>query len=183
MKRKVANPPDCPGWKRIRTGRFAALRIDEEDFIGPVSLLYIDEAENPLSVQNNGHEVPILNHGYSWLRQLPSAQEHVLTTMFDSDGQTLQWIIDICLTSGADSHGIHWWDDLYLDIAILPSGEVFVLDEDELDEALDAGAISKEYHSKAWQETNRLLDLIDKGRYDLMQKAVKHRRQLIPLLG
>ena len=183
MKRKVANPPDCPGWKRVKAGRFAALHIEEEDFIGPVSLLYIDEAESPVSFQYDGHHVCILDDGYSWLRQLPSTQRHVLTTMFDSDGQILQWIIDVCLTSGSDSGGIHWWDDLYLDIVILPSGEVFVLDEDELDEALDTAEISKEHHSWAWKETDRLLDLIHAGRYDLMETAIRHRHQLIPMLS
>lgn len=182
MKRKVANPPDCPGWKRVKAGRFAALLIEEEDFNGPVSLLQIDEASNPLSVQYDEHQVQILDDGNSWLRQLPSAQEHVLTTMFDSGGQVLQWIIDICLDSGVDSNGNHWWDDLYLDIVVLPSGEVFVLDEDELGEALDAGIISKDYHAIAWKETNRLLDLIHEGRYDLMRTAIRHRHQLIPLL-
>ena len=183
MKRKVANPPGCPGWNRARTARFAALRLEEERFNGSVCLFYIDEAADPLSVQYNGHQVCILDDGCSWLRHFPAAQQHVVTTMFDPDGQILQWIIDICLLHGTDSDGNLWWDDLYLDIVILPSGEVFVLDIDELDEAFVSGVISQQYHAGAWQEAQRLLDLIRADRFGLFQEGVRHRQQLIPLLG
>jgi predicted RNA-binding protein associated with RNAse of E/G family len=181
MRRKVANHP---GWSRIKTARFAVLRLEEECFSGPVSLFYVDEAANPLSVQYNGHQFCILNDGYSWLRHFLSvSQQHIFTTMFDPDGQVVQWFIDICLSHGTSSEGIPWWDDLYLDIAILPSGRTFVLDADELDEALSAGIISFQDHAGAWEEVHRLLELIYKRRFELMQIGARHRQELMPLLS
>lgn len=46
--------------------------------------------------------------------------------------------IDICYEIGIEN-----WDDLFLDIVALPTGEVIQQDEDELEEALESGSI---YH-------------------------------------
>ena len=50
--------------------------------------------------------------------------------------------IDICYEIGIENY-IPWWDDLFLDIVALPTGEVIQQDEDELEEALESGSI---YH-------------------------------------
>ena len=75
-----------------------------------------------------------------------------------------------------------WWDDLYLDVAVLPNGEVYVLDEDELDEARDSGVIPEEHHALAWAETNRLIGLTQGGSYGPLQTAWGCRERLFPLL-
>lgn len=36
-----------------------------------------------------------------------------------------------------------YFDDLYLDVVLLPSGDMYLLDEDELEEAYANGNISK----------------------------------------
>ena len=143
-RRKIAHHPD---WKRIKASRLAVLDLDEKYFHGMAALLYIDAVMEPLTVKYDGHPLCILDKGYSWLRHFPQGSQYILTTTFSPDGQILQWYIDLCQSHGVTDEGIPWWDDLYLDIAILPSGQLFVLDADELDEALDKGEISSREHT------------------------------------
>ena len=82
-----------------------------------------------------------------------------------------------------DSDGLCWWDDLYLDIAVLPNGDTFTMDQEELDEARDSGVIPKQHHTLAWTETHRLLDLIKSDRYGPIRNAVRYRDRLLPMLS
>ena len=180
MRRKVVSPP---GWGSTRTGRSASLQIQEEDFKGIASLFMMDKGGESLTIKYANHRVPIYGDGFSWLRQIPSEEHNVVTTMFDSDGAILQWIIDICLRSGVDTDGLCWWDDLYLDISVLPNGDTFVMDEEELDEARDSGVIPEQHHALAWTETERLLDLINSDRYGPIGNAVIYRDRLLLMLS
>ena len=178
-RRKVAHHPD---WKRIKASRLSVLHLEEQHFRGVVALLYIDAVTEPFTVNYGGHPLCILDKGYSWLRHFPAGSQYILTTTFSPDGQILQWYIDLCQSHGVTDEGIPWWDDLYLDIAILPSGQLFVLDADELDEALDAGTISSKQHGEVCQEGQRLMDLIREERFELLGIGSRHRQQLVPLL-
>lgn len=178
-RRKVAHHPD---WQRIKASRLAVLDLDEKHFRGVVALLYIDEVTEPFSVSYDGQSLCILDQGYSWLRHFPVGSQYIMTTTFSPDGQVLQWYIDLCQSHGVTEEGIPWWDDLYLDIAILPSGKLFVLDADELDEALDQGVISSKEHAAVCQEAQYLVELVREERFEILRVAEGHRRQLLPLL-
>ena len=39
--------------------------------------------------------------------------------------------------------GVPWFDDLYLDVVVVKNGEVFLLDEDELEDALGRNDITR----------------------------------------
>lgn len=142
----------------------------------------IDAVTTPLAVKYNGHPLCILDDGYSWLRHFPVGSQYIMTTTFAPDGQILQWYIDLCQSHGVTAEGIPWWDDLYLDIALLPSGQLFVLDADELDEALDSGDISLKEHAEVSQEAQRLVELIREERFDLPRLAPRHWQQFMSLL-
>ena len=178
-RRKVAHHPD---WQRLKASRLAVLDLDERHFRGMAALLYIDAVTEPLSVSYGGQSLCILDQGYSWLRHFPADSQYIVTTTYSPDGQVLQWYIDLCQSHGVTEEGIPWWDDLYLDIAILPSGQLFVLDADELDEALDQGAISTKEHAAVCQEAQHLVELVREERFDLLKITDEHRRRLLPLL-
>lgn len=70
--------------------------------------------------------------------------------MFDAAGRVIQWYIDMSREHGVDDGGgMPWFDDLSLDLVLYPNGRVVVLEEDEPDEALAAGAITQEVHALA----------------------------------
>src|SRR5690606_38683525 len=116
----------------------------------------------------DGKKVCIVDDGYIWLKHFPIEENHSLTTMFDSQGNIVQGYVDICIECGIEN-GIPWMDDLFLDIVILPTGEIIEKDADELNEALSGGIIDEVQYNIAWKEANRLLELISNNDFDLME--------------
>ena len=58
---------------------------------------------------------------------------------------------DIAKNTDFTEKGVPYIDDLYLDVVMYPSGKIKIIDQDELQEALDCGDITKndiEYYIK-----------------------------------
>ncbi|MDI3235475.1 DUF402 domain-containing protein [Exiguobacterium antarcticum] len=89
-----------------------------------------------MHVRYSEQTIQLVGDGYSWLQQFPIGKQHVVTTMFDEKGKIVQSYIDICLQHGRDTTGV-FWDDLFLDLVLFPSGECLILDADELDNECD----------------------------------------------
>lgn len=98
--------------------------------------------------------------------------------MFDNNGNIVQWYIDVCLENGLDND-IPYLDDLYLDIILLPSGEVIQKDADELEEALINGIIDKSLYDSAWDEVNILTKLINNRSFELLDLSHSHKEFLV----
>jgi predicted RNA-binding protein associated with RNAse of E/G family len=179
VKRKSA---DGSWVKRITARRFAVTALDTPDFTGCVTLLCIDDVREPLSVRCCGADVTIIDRGYSWLQHFPAGAAHTLTTMFDTQGRVVQWYIDVCKQHGIGADGIPWYDDLYLDLVIDPSGKTELLDADELEEALRYGVISRQDYKLAWSEANRLVERIRTHSFPLLRLSEAHRSLLLALL-
>lgn len=75
-----------------------------------------------------------------------------------------------------DERGVPWYDDLYLDIVVTPAGEVALLDDDESDQVLRDGCISRRDHEAAWAEARLLMDMIARGAMPLLTLSSAHRR-------
>ncbi|WP_047979884.1 DUF402 domain-containing protein [Ornithinibacillus contaminans] len=175
LKRRYGNRPD---WKRIIKRDYAQSYFDTEEFRGYVCLLHTVEVREPLHVNYGEKKLCIVDDGYWWLQQFPSGEKYCVTTMFDADGEIVQWYIDICLETGLEE-GIPWMDDLFLDIIVLPSGEHFLVDVDELDDALNKGVIDRADYELAWDEAKRLMKLIEKREFGLLDLAEEHKRFFI----
>lgn len=135
MERKFA---DRPNWKRMLERRFKLSYVEGNDFSGYVSAIFMDKVREPLIVEVAGQQLPIVDNGYIWLQHLPDNENYSLTTMYNSQGNVVQWYFDISKQNGVNAEGIPYFDDLYLDVVILPSSEIIILDENELLEALNA---------------------------------------------
>lgn len=175
MKRKYA---DRPKWTRIVKSRFGLTHVDTEEFKGIVSLYQMDEVKEALWVTYPTARCCIADNGHAWLQQMSTEHNFVLTTMFDAGGQVIQWYIDICLRKGVDAQGVPWFDDLYLDIVVLPSGAFHLKDADELEAALEEGVITKAEYELAWRVANELLAEIEAGTFWLLDLSVAHRSGL-----
>ncbi|SEM83175.1 hypothetical protein SAMN05518847_101916 [Paenibacillus sp. OV219] len=101
-----------------------------------------------------------------------------MTTMFDDKNRVVQWYIDICKTQGLTDQQVPWFDDLYLDVVVLPTGEVFLLDEDELEEAVSQGTVTIKDAALARKTAGRLLSTIRNGRFRYFTLSLKHRKAL-----
>lgn len=109
-----------------------------------ITLLNTIKVTEPLSVNYGERKVCIVDDGYMWLQQFPLEKNHSVTRMFDANGDIVQWYIDICLRNGVENN-VPWMDDLFLDIVVLPNGEIIEKDADELEEAQPI--IKKKYES------------------------------------
>ncbi|MGB3259748.1 DUF402 domain-containing protein [Paenisporosarcina sp.] len=175
LKRKYG---DRSGWKRVMKREYIQSFLDTEEFKGYVTLLKVHRVSEPLFVKYGEKNVCIVNDGYSWLQHFPIGKNHSLTTMFDSKGEVVQWYIDICQNNGFEND-IPWLDDLFLDIVVLPSGEIIQLDVDELEAALAVGIIDNNLYNSACYEADRINNLIKSNKFVLMTVAKEHRELLL----
>ncbi|MFJ7932695.1 DUF402 domain-containing protein [Peribacillus sp. NPDC096448] len=109
---------------------------------------------------------------------IPLRKKHSVTTMFDINGNIVQWYIDVCLGNGVDND-IPYLDDLYLDIILLPSGEIIQKDADELEEAFLNGIIDKSLYDSAWDEVNILTNFISNKSFELINLSHCHKEFLV----
>lgn len=175
MKRRRADRSD---WERIVKRRYVQQHIDSDEFSGYIGLLCLDHVPDPFWVSTQG-DFCIADDGYAWLHQFPQDAFYVVTTMFDAHGNVIQWYIDICAKHGLDDDGVPWFEDLYLDIVIMPSGKVMLLDEDELDEALEKGQVSRSKYDIARYEAERLMSKIEAGQFSILGLSTSHRDLLL----
>ena len=150
------------------------MRLDTAEFTGYRTLLLMDAVSEPFWAQVGSEPCRVADSGFAWLQHFPDGARHSLTTMFDADGQVVQWYIDICARHGVDDHGVPWYDDLYLDIVVSPAGGRWLLDADELDAALEAGLVSPADYDFAHAEARRLLDALERDEWPLLQLSVRH---------
>jgi predicted RNA-binding protein associated with RNAse of E/G family len=81
-----------------------------------------------------------------------------------------------------DKDGMLWYDDLYLDIDISPTGATNLLDADELDDALRMEKITSLEYNLAWNEVNTLLDAIEEDNFPLLWSCDLHLEILLKLV-
>ncbi|MER2262029.1 MAG: DUF402 domain-containing protein [Psychrobacillus sp.] len=170
-----------PGWSRILKRRYTFVEIISEQFTGGASLLHLVETAKPLWVSYDNKKICIVDHGYMWLQHFPRHESYTVTTMFDHNGEVIQWYIDICDKHGIDDNG-PWWDDLYLDIIVLPTGEYFLVDEEELEEALLTGQINHEKYNLAKTVAQKMINQLEDNNMSILGLALRHKNELIALL-
>lgn len=171
MKRKYA---DRPNMTRIVQKTFNCMLIDEDSFQGYIGFLSLDKVREPLWVTYGATELCIADDGYEWLQYFPFNGGNVLTATYDHRGNLVQCYFDIVKKVGISTENIPYCDDLYLDIVALPNGEIYILDEDELMEALEKNEITKEEYDFAKSEADSLIQNIKHGTNYLINSTDKY---------
>ncbi|CAM3010186.1 DUF402 domain-containing protein [Hathewaya histolytica] len=144
MKVKYA---DHIKWNRILEKDFNFKYIDRDEFRGYAAISYFKKVTAPRYAEMNGVDYLILDEGHTWIQYFPEGLNYAVTVMFDCNKKIVQWYFDICTSNKIDERGIPYFNDLYLDVVLLPKGDTMLLDEDELEEALKIGDITEEeYH-------------------------------------
>lgn len=88
-----------------------------------------------------------------------------LGRFYDSSGRFLYWycdVVDVLYDSEKDEYT---FEDLLVDIKVMPGGEIKLLDADELATALEEGLIKVEQACRALKTMDRLLRLIYEGNF------------------
>lgn len=156
VKRKYANRPN---WKRIKEKIFLLKTSDQ--FEGTIVYLGFKQVSSPLWKRYSERLVKILDTNYWWVHFFPTNQHYTITAMIDEKGYLVQLYFDICKTHGLKENGIPWYDDLYLDVVVLPDGKTELLDSNELINAYKNGYISLMDYEKAQHTALILLENIN----------------------
>ena len=87
--------------------------------------------------------------------------------MYNEKKEIVQYYIDITEKNVINDYENSCFYDIFLDIVLLPDGEIFLLDEDELKKALDDKIITKVQYDRAYSEANRIIKIISNDYADL----------------
>lgn len=167
MKRKYT---DRTYLKRVVERRFKSSFIDDGEFRGYLSLFKINKLTHACDIGYRDKKVCVLDNGYTLLQYVPLNENYTLTVFINENNEIIQWYFDISYENGLGSNGIPYYDDLYLDIVVLSSLEVYLLDEDELEEALQNSLITREQYNLAYEVANDLLIKIEDKNMPLMYR-------------
>jgi uncharacterized protein len=178
VKRKFGNHKN---WKRIIEKQYAQTFMKTEEFTGYLALFHSIKVVESVTKRYDQKAVCILDDGYMWLHQFPLYKHHSVTTMFNANGDIVQWYIDICLEIGIEKN-VPWMDDLFLDIVMLPSNEIYLLDEEELENAYKENSITKQQYNLAWKEANRIIEQLKRDQFPLLALAKVQKKQMERLL-
>lgn len=178
MKRKFADRPD---WTRVLEKRFKFIHAENDELDGYLAITYIDKVQDPLFVGIENKDLCLADNGYTWVQYFPERYNYSLTAMFNKEQDLIQLYYDVCNGNFISSSGMPYYDDLYLDVVLLSTGDVLLFDEDELEQALLDRDISKEQYDLAWDEAKRLIKHVDSNKNKLLRLSKKYLEYMISL--
>lgn len=140
-------------WTQIRRRESVFAPVDSGGFRGHAGLMRILEVSEPFV-----RRVTLADAGYSWLQLAPAGGHWWLTVMYDPAGTLVQYYFDITWRNFVAESGEPMFEDLYLDVVMQPDGQLRLLDQDELDAARAAGAITADQYALALRELDALCE-------------------------
>ncbi|NMH70282.1 DUF402 domain-containing protein [Bacillus sp. RO3] len=141
---------------------------------GYLSLVTFKKVSHPLYARYENISICIANDGFSWLQFFPDQCHYSITAMLNKEQAVIQWYIDITKENGYDAIRGPWMDDLYLDIIVLPDGNMITKDLDELQDAYKNEVISKVDYLLANTECERLVQRIEQKKLNLEELTREH---------
>lgn len=136
----------------------SATKYIQDIYNGYASIIHIDKVNERLAFSVEGRELCLGDNGYIWLTFLPDNSNWCMSAMYDDTGNIIEWYFDITNKNGIDEQGNPYQDDLYLDVILLPDGTISKLDEDELENALNNGEITKQEFDMAYEVCDSLIN-------------------------
>ncbi|WP_459501034.1 ribonuclease FAU-1 family protein [Bacillus sp. C1] len=158
MKRKYG---DGSSWNRLIEKSYSVKHVQN----GMLGTLQMKKVKEPSYKRYNHQKLCIANDNYTWLQYFINDKNFAITAMLNEKKELVQYYIDVAKEYKIDERGMPYFDDLYLDVVLLPNGNIYLLDEDELEGAYRAGDISKEEYDVAWSTAKWLIATIEKGKF------------------
>ena len=132
----------------------------EKDYY--VCIKKIINTENPFKISTG---LCLIDNGYSIIEILPVNEKFCVRSFFNEKKEKLQMYIDISLENGLDEEtNIPYYDDAFLDI-IITGDNVYIDDQDELEEAYKNKEITKNTYNEVKKICNQLLTEIKTNKY------------------
>ncbi len=139
--------------------------LDETDKYIVVKKL-IKLSKKKYIIKNN---ITLMDNGYYLIEIVPKNKNYALRIFLNDQKEPVEYYIDITKENGIDKDTkIPYFIDLYLDIIIQNNGEVNIIDEDELKDALKNSDITEDDYQLAQCVKENLLKEIDENNNDLI---------------
>lgn len=165
-------------WIRVPERSYIYKPINTSEFQGIVGLLKLLSVKGP-SVKTYGiTDVTIVDVNYSWLQFAPKDEHWWLTAVIDEKDRIVQYYFDITYQNYLMENGESYFYDLYLDVVLLPNGKLYLLDEDELEEALHKSWITQEDYDIAYQTGKQLMNRLEGNEDQLREFCLKYFNEL-----
>lgn len=176
MKRKTI---DRSEWSGITKRRYAEKRVSAFGMSGMAGLIVMDEAEE-FSVPSPSGVLRITHTGYNWLSLAPENSSVWATVMFDENGELFEVYFDLTAGNHVREGGKSWFEDCFLDVVFSPMSDLIaVLDEDELEDALQREEVTAGQREAAHAGKDRLLDFLKDQRFEFLEVCAALRRELL----
>ena len=125
-----------------------------------ISVKKIIDIKEPFILSNG---LCIIDNNYYMMEVIPKNENYAMRVFFNNKKEILEYYFDVSLENGMDKEtGIPYYDDLFIDVT-KTKDKVEVLDEDELEEALDNNEISITDFELANKIRDILLEQINNG--------------------
>lgn len=124
---------------------------------GVIGLIRFNDVGKGMFRDYGGKTVTVYDKGCYWFQIAYNKKNRWLTALFYPDGTFAQAYFDVTEYNTVLPNGKSEFKDIYLDVVVMPDGTTYLLDEDELYDALKAGKISKEQYDEAYDEGRRII--------------------------
>lgn len=147
--------------------------VANNEFTGDICYYHFKDVINKITIPNGKC---ILDSGYKWLEFYNYNSKIKLTAIYDENNQIVEWYFDIARSIGKEND-VPYEDDLYLDVVVTPTGEIILLDEDELQAAYDRLEVNKEEYDMAYNEANQLMKKLENNKDKLKEFTNKYLKE------
>ena len=139
--------------------------LDEDDYY--VSIKKLVHLTEPFYLPNTN--ILGMANGYYVMEIISKTENYALRIFFDDKKQVVEYYFDVIKSCGIDSESkIPYFYDLYLDVVMTPNSEPYVVDENELEEALKNKDITKEEYDLAYKVKDKIIEEIKNGTNKLL---------------
>ncbi len=149
---------------------FTCIYHKDELFDGGIGLITFTGIGVPDEVDTDEGRLCIADKGYEWLELAPKDGNFVVTAMFYEE-KLFQIYIDITRNNEVFENGDALFYDLFLDVVINQKGQAAIIDNSELEEALEQGVISEDDFENAGKNAEHVAYFYNKNR-ELVEKKL-----------
>lgn len=166
--------------KNILKKKFKIKNVNIGNFNGKISLIEIEKINKSFeATRPDGTKETVIAKDYKIMIYFPKDYSYTMTVMYDNNWNLLQWYFDINRYITKYELDIPYSEDLYLDVIALPNGNYYILDEDELKEALKNNLISQNDYDNAYVTMNKIILMIKNTWNNLVDFTNKSLDELI----
>lgn len=146
------------------------MSVKDKYFTGDIYYYNFVEVDDKIVIPNGKC---IMDNNYKWLEFYDYSSKIKLTAIYDENNKIIEWYFDIAREIGKEND-VPFEDDLYLDIVVTSTGEIILLDEDELKDALNRMEITNREYEDAYKEANQLMDRLSNKKEQLQEFTHKY---------